>query len=128
MRGLFQFRIRDALSRLNEQRGYTYVQRKEIQCGDLFYYNFGKGEGSIQLGEKPMMAIQVDDFNVNASTIIVTAAMAVMKKKYLPSHIILGKDSSLKKPSMVLLKQMQTVNKNELTNYTGSVNDERPWK
>ena len=40
-----------------------------------------------------------------------------MKKKYLPSHIILGEDFGLKKPSMVLLEQIQTVNKDELTDY-----------
>ena len=33
MKGLFQFRIRNALSRLNEQRGYTYT---EDQAADLF--------------------------------------------------------------------------------------------
>lgn len=63
-----------------------------------------------------------------APTIIVAAVTAVMKKKYLPSHIILGEDFGLKKPSMVLLEQIQTVNKDELTDYIGSVNDERLWK
>ena len=29
---------------------------------------------------------------------------------------------------MVLLEQIQTVNKDELTDYIGSVNDERLWK
>jgi mRNA-degrading endonuclease toxin of MazEF toxin-antitoxin module/DNA-directed RNA polymerase subunit RPC12/RpoP len=62
------------------------------------------------------------------ATIIVAAVTAVMKKKYLPSHIILGEDFGLKKPSMVLLEQIQTVNKDELTDYIGSVNDERLWK
>lgn len=68
------------------------------------------------------------NFNANAPTIIVAAVTAVMKKKYLPSHIILGEDFGLKKPSMVLLEQIQTVNKDELTDYIGSVNDERLWK
>lgn len=74
------------------------------------------------------MVIQADNFNANAPTIIVAAVTAVMKKKYLPSHIILGEDFGLKKPSMVLLEQIQTVNKDELTDYIGSVNDERLWK
>ena len=105
-----------------------YMQRKEIQRGDLFYYDFGKREGSVQSGERPVMVIQADNFNANAPTIIVAAVTAVMKKKYLPSHIILGEDFGLKKPSMVLLEQIQTVNKDELTDYIGSVNDERLWK
>ena len=101
------------------------MQKKEIQRGDLFYYDFGKREGSVQSGERPVMVIQADNFNANAPTIIVAAVTAVMKKKYLPSHIILGEDFGLKKPSMVLLEQIQTVNKDELTDYIGSVNDER---
>ena len=84
------------------------MQRKEIQRGDLFYYDFGKREGSVQSGERPVMVIQADNFNANAPTIIVAAVTAVMKKKYLPSHIILGEDFGLKKPSMVLLEQIQT--------------------
>lgn len=104
------------------------MQKKEIQRGDLFYYDFGKREGSVQSGERPVMVIQADNFNANAPTIIVAAVTAVMKKKYLPSHIILGEDFGLKKPSMVLLEQIQTVNKDELTDYIGSVNDERLWK
>ena len=64
------------------------MQRKEIQRGDLFYYDFGKREGSVQSGERPVMVIQADNFNANAPTIIVAAVTAVMKKKYLPSHII----------------------------------------
>lgn len=91
------------------------MQRNEIQRGDLFYYDFGKREGSVQSGERPVMVIQADNFNANAPTIIVAAVTAVMKKKYLPSHIILGEDFGLKKPSMVLLEQIQTVNKDELT-------------
>ena len=59
------------------------MQRKEIQRGDLFYYDFGKREGSVQSGERPVMVIQADNFNANAPTIIVAAVTAVMKKKYL---------------------------------------------
>ena len=45
------------------------MQRKEIQRGDLFYYDFGKREGSVQSGERPVMVIQADNFNANAPTI-----------------------------------------------------------
>ena len=38
------------------------MQRKEIQRGDLFYYDFGKREGSVQSGERPVMVIQADNF------------------------------------------------------------------
>lgn len=41
------------------------MQRKEIQRGDLFYYDFGKRVGSVQSGERPVMVIQADNFNAN---------------------------------------------------------------
>lgn len=50
-------------------QAYTYMQRKEIQRGDLFYYDFGKREGSVQSGERPVMVIQADNFNANVLNI-----------------------------------------------------------
>lgn len=47
------------------------MQRKEIKRGDLFFYDFGTREGSIQSGVRPVMVIQADNFNANAPTIIV---------------------------------------------------------
>ena len=104
------------------------MQSKEIKRGDLFYYDFGTREGSIQSGVRPVLVVQADDYNRNAPTIIVACLTAVIKKRYLPSHIILGEDFGLKKPSMVLLEQIQTVSKEHLTDYIGNVDDERLWK
>lgn len=84
---------------------------KVIKRGNLFYYDFGKCEGSIQSGVRPVMVVQANNYNRNAPTIIVAALTSVIKKKYLPSHIVIGEQFGLKKPSMVLLEQMRTVNK-----------------
>lgn len=99
--------------------------KREIERGDLFYYDFGSREGSIQSGLRPVMVIQANNFNANAPTVIVAALTSVIKKQYLPSHIVLGENYGLKKPSMVLLEQVQTVNKKELTEYVGTVDDEK---
>ena len=102
--------------------------KKEIMRGDLFLYDFGAREGSIQSGIRPVMVVQANNFNANAPTIIVAAVTAVLKKRYLPSHIILGENFGLKKPSMVLLEQIQTVNKESLLDYIGTVDDEHLMK
>ena len=99
--------------------------KREIERGDLFYYDFGSREGSIQSGLRPVMVVQANNFNANAPTVIVAALTSVIKKQYLPSHIVLGENYGLKKPSMVLLEQVQTVNKKELTEYVGTVDDEK---
>ena len=87
---------------------------KTIRRGDLFYYDFGNNPGSIQCGERPVLVLQDDDYNNNAPTIVVAALTSVVKKRYLPSHIVLGEDFGLKKSSMVLLEQMRTINKSDL--------------
>ena len=99
---------------------------KTIRRGDLFYYDFGNNPGSIQCGERPVLVLQDDDYNNNAPTIVVAALTSVVKKRYLPSHIVLGEDFGLKKSSMVLLEQMRTINKSELQEYIGV--HERPKK
>lgn len=58
---------------------------------------------------RPVLVVQANEFNTNAPTIIVVSLTTVLKKRYLPSHIILGKEFGLKKPSMVLLEQIQTI-------------------
>ena len=78
------------------------MKERTICRGDLFYYDFGNRTGSVQSGERPVLVIQADDYNKNAPTIIVAAVTSVIKKRYLPSHIQLGEDFGLKKPSMVL--------------------------
>ena len=99
------------------------MKKTEIRRGDIFSYDFGTRIGSIQSGVRPVLVIQADNFNANAPTVIVASITSVIKKRYLPSHIILGEDFGLTKPSMVLLEQIQTVNKDDLTEYIGFVDD-----
>ena len=68
------------------------MKEKTICRGDLFYYDFGTRTGSVQSGTRPVLVIQADDYNRNAPTIIVAAVTGVIKKRYLPSHILLGQE------------------------------------
>lgn len=104
------------------------MKEKMICRGDLFYYDFGDNSGSVQSGERPVLVVQADDYNQNAPTIIVAAVTSVIKKRYLPSHIILDEEFGLKKPSMVLLEQIRTVNKEDLREYIGTVDDDKLFR
>ena len=46
----------------------------------------------------------------------------------MPSHIILGEEFGLKKPSMVLLEQIRTVNREDLREYIGTVDDDKLFR
>ena len=101
---------------------------KAVKRGEIYYFDFGEAEGSIQSGRRPVLVLQADNFNANSPTVIVASITAVIKKRYLPSHIILGEEYGLTKPSMVLLEQIQTVNKSGLADYIGFIDDEKMWK
>ncbi len=103
-------------------------KERKIQKGEIYYYDFGQNEGSIQSGRRPVLVIQADNFNAKAPTIIVAAITTAVKKQYLPSHIVPGENYGLSKPSMVLIEQIRTVNKSQLRDYVGVVNNEHIWK
>ena len=97
------------------------MNNRKIRRGDIFLYDFGENTGSIQNGYRPVLAVQADDFNANAPTVIVAAITSATGKRYLPSHILIGEGFGLTKPSMVMLEQQLTVNKDKLTNFIGHI-------
>lgn len=102
--------------------------KENIKRGQIYYYDFGINPGSIQCGRRPVLVVQADNFNDNAPTVIVAAITSVNKKRYMPSHIDLGENFGLTKPSMVMLEQIRAVNKDELSDYIGIVDDDYIWK
>lgn len=104
------------------------VNAKTVKRGEIYFYDFGKKEGSIQSGYRPVLVLQATEFNRHATTIIVAAITSVNKKRYLPSHVDLGENFGLTKPSMVLLEQLQSVNKDDLKEYVGMIDDESIWR
>ena len=101
------------------------MKEQNIKRFDIYLYDFGKNEGSIQTGLRPVLVIQDDRMNANSPTTIVAAITTAIKKTYLPSHVIIGPEYGLDNPSMVMMEQLRVVNQTELTRYVGTVTDER---
>lgn len=99
----------------------------EIKRGDLYLYDFGNNEASIQCGLRPVIVLQSDSFS-QSPTVIIAAITTAIKKQYLPSHIIIESRFGLQQDSMVMLEQIRTVNRSELQNKIGFVNDESVWR
>lgn len=101
----------------------NYSTENKVMRGEIYYCDFGKNEGSIQNGIRPALVVQCEEGNKASTTTLVAAITAVIKKRYLPSHIILGERFGLKQPSMVMLEQLRTVNQKDLFGYIGCVDD-----
>ena len=98
--------------------------KNKVNRGEIYYFDFGVNQGSIQNGLRPVLIVQCDDGNRLSTTTIVAPITTAIKKRYLPSHIYLGEECGLKKPSMVLLEQLKTINQSDLLDLVGSVSDE----
>lgn len=98
-----------------------------IRRGDIFCFDFGEKKGSVQGGYRPVLVLQDTNSCTYSPTVVVAAITSVMKKQYLPTHVVLGSNFGLICPSMVLLEQMQTVNKKDLGKYIGSIDDPQIW-
>ena len=99
------------------------MKTQTVKRFEIYLYDFGSMSGSVQNGIRPALIIQDNRFNENSPTTIVAAITSVIKKARLPSHIFLGQEFGLSKPSMVMLEQMRTVNQNDLGEYIGAITD-----
>jgi mRNA interferase MazF len=100
------------------------MKETSVKRYDIYLYNFGDNEGSIQSGLRPVLVIQDDRMNANSPTTIVAAITTAAKKLYLPSHVFLGQEYGLEQPSMVMLEQIRVVNQADLSQYIGHVSDD----
>lgn len=101
---------------------HTKIQK--VKRGEIYLHDFGSNAGSIQNGVRPVLVVQCDEGNQASTTTVVAALTSVIKKRYLPSHIILGDKFGLKEPSMVMLEQLKTINQSELVEYIGFVDSD----
>ena len=99
------------------------MKTQTVKRFEIYLYDFGAMPGSIQNGIRPALIIQDNRFNENSPTTVVAAITSVIKKERLPSHIFLGQEFGLSKPSMVMLEQLRTVNQDELREYVGAISD-----
>lgn len=99
---------------------------RKIRWGDIYYCDLGAGKGSVQSKLRPVMIVQNNIGNENGPTTVVAAISSVMKKMYLPTHIVLDRTTGLREKSIVMLEQVRTVDiRTELKEYVGKVHDQQ---
>ena len=93
--------------------------------GDMYYADLGQGIGSEQAGYRPVVIIQNNTGNKHSPTVIVAAisSKAGVKPK-LPTHYFINAECGLKLPSIVLMEQIRTLDKQRLTKYIGRLSSE----
>ena len=96
---------------------------KTCYRGELYYADLGKGIGSEQEGDRPVVIIQNNMGNKYSPTVIVAPVTTNHEAKAkLPTHCYIGAESGLDTCSVILLEQLRTIDKKRLGHYVGRLN------
>lgn len=92
-----------------------------MKKGEIYYANLLPSIGSEQQGTRPVLIIQNDVGNEHSNTVIV-AMITGKAKKPLPTHVSINNiECGLPENSVVMLEQIQTLDKQRLGTFIGRV-------
>lgn len=91
--------------------------------GDIFSAQLNPGLGSEQCGSRPVLILQNNTGNRYSSTVIIAAITSKKRTTELfPTHYTITAAAGLNRPSIVMLEQIRTIDKQRLKNYIGHLN------
>lgn len=97
--------------------------------GDMYYADLGRGIGSEQEGYRPVVIVQNNVGNKHSPTVIIAAISSkVDAKAKLPTHYLIEAESGLELPSLILLEQLRTIDKQRLEMYIGRLGEKHILK
>ncbi|MBC8316932.1 MAG: type II toxin-antitoxin system PemK/MazF family toxin [Desulfobulbaceae bacterium] len=98
-----------------------------IEQGEIYWVDLGEPFGSESGYKHPHVVIQNNVFNVSKiNTVVMCSLTSNLKRGLSPGNVILQKgEANLPKKSVVNITQIYTVNKNDLCEKIGKLNDER---
>lgn len=99
----------------------------EIKQGDVFWFDAGEPRGSSPAYARPVVVIQNDVFNRSPlGTVLVCALTTNLRRAKAPGNVLLEEnETDLPKQSVIVVSQILTVSKSELTDKIGAVSRER---
>jgi mRNA interferase MazF len=98
-----------------------------IRQGDVFWVDLGEPSGTGPGFLHPHVVIQNDVFNRSRlSTVAVCTVTSNLKRAQVPGNVLLDAgEANLPKPSVVVVSQLFTVDKDELVERIGTLSPER---
>ena len=98
---------------------------RTIHRGEIYYADLNPAVGSEQGGIRPVLILQNEVGNWFSPTVIIAAMTARGGKAHLPTHVPVGTDSGLRRPSIVLAEQVRTIDKSRLLERVGMLPPEK---
>lgn len=97
------------------------MEEDKIKRGNVFIADLNPTVGSEQYGRRPVVILSNDLSNKYSPTILIAPFTKILKKRSLPTHILVKRNSFLKYDSIILLEQIRTIDKSRLIAYKGNL-------
>lgn len=97
--------------------------------GEIYFADLDPHYGSEQGGKRPVIVIQNNTGNKFAPTVIVAAVTSkVSKKPNQPTHVLIDQNPAFSRPSMVLLEQIFTIDKERIQRLLGQTTPDEMYQ
>ena len=90
-----------------------------VRQGDIDYVDFPESVGSVQKGMSHVVITQNNHLNRNSTTYVCALITSQIKRLDLKEHVLLPEIKGLPKCSMVMAEQRATVDREQLLDYRG---------
>ncbi len=97
-----------------------------MRRGDIWWVDFGEPRGSAPGFERPCVVVSANEYNESELNTVVVASMTTnLKWEHAPGNFrVLARQSGLRKPSVVLVAQISTVDRRDVKRRAGRLADE----
>lgn len=97
--------------------------------GEIYFADLDPHYGSEQGGKRPVIVIQNNTGNKFAPTVIVAAVISkVSKKPNQPTHVLIEQNPAFSRPSVVLLEQIFTIDKERIQRLLGQTTPDEMYQ
>lgn len=97
--------------------------------GEIYFADLDPHYGSEQGGKRPVIVIQKNTGNKFAPTVIVAAVTSkVSKKPNQPTHVLIEQNPAFSRPSVVLLEQIFTIDKERIQRLLGQTTPDEMYQ
>lgn len=108
----------------------VYVTKNfSFRRGEIYFADLDPHYGSEQGGKRPVIVIQNNTGNKFAPTVIVAAVTSkVTKKPNQSTHVLIDRNPAFSRPSMVLLEQIFTIDKERIQRLLGQTTPDEMYQ
>ena len=108
----------------------VYVTKNfSFRRGEIYFADLDPHYGSEQGGKRPVIVIQNNTGNKFAPTVIVAAITSkVSKKPNQPTHVLIEQNPAFSRPSVVLLEQIFTIDKERIQRFLGQTTPDEMYQ